>query len=117
MTARRWIALGLNLFLAEKGVRDLRELRGAGLSSVSMTTNVLERHTVIFPEFDLTRCIGCGRCQVSCADGGRQAIRLDENRRPRLNGARCVGCHLCRLVCPQRAISGGRKRISRPAAR
>ena len=67
-----------------------------------------------FPQFLRDRCIGCGRCEVSCADGGHQAIRLDEKRHPVLNGKKCVGCHLCLLVCPQRAIVRGKKRISKP---
>ena len=83
------------------------------LDSVSDTTDVLERDTVIFPKFHREKCIGCGRCVVSCADGGHQAIRLDENRRPLLNGKKCVGCHLCVLVCPQGAVSSSPKRISR----
>jgi dihydropyrimidine dehydrogenase (NAD+) subunit PreA len=45
-------------------------------------------------------------------DGGHQAIRLDENRRPVLNGKKCVGCHLCLIVCPQQAIVPARKRIT-----
>ena len=53
------------------------------------------------------------RCRISCQDGGHQAIRMDENRRPVLNGKNCVGCHLCILVCPQRAIVPGSKRITR----
>ena len=77
------------------------------------TTDVLERDTVMYPQFVRERCIGCGRCHRSCMDGGHQAIRLDEDRRPVLNGQKCVGCHLCVLVCPQGAITSSRKRISR----
>ncbi|MBR3164735.1 MAG: NAD-dependent dihydropyrimidine dehydrogenase subunit PreA [Lachnospiraceae bacterium] len=104
---------GLNLYLAEKGFKNVEEMRGLALDSVSETTDVLERDTVIFPSFNKERCIGCGRCMISCSDGGHQAIRLDSARRPKLNGQKCVGCHLCILVCPQKAISPGRKRISR----
>ena len=103
---------GLNLYLAEKGFSNISEAMGLGLDALSGTTDTLERDTVIFPKFDRDRCMGCGRCMISCADGGHQAIRLDENRRPVLNGKKCVGCHLCLLVCPQRAISQGSKRIS-----
>ena len=102
---------GLNLYLTEKGFTDVREAVGLGLDTLSPTTDTLERDTVIFPRFNRERCIGCGRCVISCMCGGHQAIRLDENRRPKLNGKACVGCHLCVLVCPQRAIAPGDKRI------
>ncbi len=104
---------GLNYYLAEKGFRGVAEARGLALSSVSETTDVLERDTVIYPKFHREKCIGCGRCEISCADGGHQAIRLDEDRRPRLDAQKCVGCHLCVLVCPQRAITSSRKRIAK----
>ena len=95
-------------FAALVGLRD-----GLGLDTLSETTDALERDTVVYPQFVRERCIGCGRCSVSCADGGHQAISLDENRRPVLDGKRCVGCHLCILVCPQRAIIPGKKRVPR----
>ncbi len=104
---------GLILYLTEKGFRGVDEARGLALESVSDTTDVLERDTVVFPKFHRENCIGCGRCVISCADGGHQAIRLDENRKPVLNGKKCVGCHLCVLVCPQGAITSSRKRIKR----
>ena len=107
---------GLNLYLAEKGFQSVREAVGLGLDVISSTTDVLERDTVVFPRFIRERCIGCGRCMISCADGGHQAIRLNADRRPILDGRKCVGCHLCVLVCPQRAIGKARKRIVKPAA-
>ena len=103
---------GLNLYLAEMGFAGVKEAVGLGLESLSGTTDALERDTVVFPRFIRERCVGCGRCEISCADGGHQAIRLDGSRRPVLNGKRCVGCHLCVLVCPQRAISPGSKRVA-----
>lgn len=105
---------GLKLYLAEKGFQNVREVRGLALDSVSETTDVLERDTVIYPKFHRDRCIGCGRCEISCMDGGHQAIRLNEERKPLLDAKKCVGCHLCILVCPQRAISESRKRVAKP---
>jgi len=105
---------GLNLYLAEKGFASLSEMSGLGLDHLSGTTDTLDRGTVLFPRLLKERCVGCGRCAVSCADGGHQALRLDEQRHPVLNGGRCVGCHLCVLVCPQRAMVPGTKRIRRP---
>ena len=102
---------GLKLYLAEKGFRGVAEARGLALGSVSESTDVLERDSVVFPKFHREKCIGCGRCAISCADGGHQAIRLNEARKPVLDGKKCVGCHLCVLVCPQQAISSSRKRI------
>ena len=102
---------GLSLYLAEKGFDSVRDAVGLGLDSLYATTDTLERDTVLFPKFNREDCIGCGRCAISCADGGHQAISMDENRRPRLNGRKCVGCHLCVLVCPQRAIVPGAKRV------
>lgn len=102
---------GLNLYLKEKGFKNVKEAVGLGLDTVSETTDVLERDTVIFPKFHREKCIGCGRCMISCEDGGHQAIHLDKRRRPFLNGSKCVGCHLCVLVCPQKAIGKAAKRI------
>ncbi len=103
---------GLNYYLAQMGIDSVKDIIGAGLDSISDTTDVLERDTVLFPKFDLDECVGCGRCVISCNDGGHQAIRF-EDRRPKLDGSKCVGCHLCILVCPQDAISPGKKRISK----
>ncbi len=102
---------GLHYYLKEKGFNSIQEVCGLGLDAISSTTDVLERDTVVYPSFHRDKCIGCGRCAISCADGGHQAIALNESRKPVLDGRKCVGCHLCILVCPEKAISSTRKRV------
>ena len=101
---------GLDYYLAQSNISNVRDIIGKGLESLSDSTDVLERDTVLFPKFRPEKCIGCGRCYISCMDGGHQAISF-EHRIPKLNGSKCVGCHLCRIVCPEGAISVTSKRV------
>ncbi len=105
---------GLNYYLRERGIKSVKQIVGQSLAFVDSTTDKLERDTVVFPKFNRETCIGCGRCEISCADGGHQAITLNENRQPLLNGKKCVGCHLCVLVCPTHSIKSSGKRVTIP---
>ena len=104
---------GLNLYLAEKDFDSVSQARGLALDSLSETTDVLERDTILYPKFHRKKCIGCGRCSISCSDGGHQAIRMTKERQPVLDPKKCVGCHLCILVCPNRAITPSGKRVAK----
>ncbi len=104
---------GLNNYLYLRGSKSLSEVIGIANESVSFTTDVLERDTIIYPKFSHKTCIGCGRCMISCMDGGHQAIRMNEDRRPVMDPKCCVGCHLCVLVCPTHSIVSSGKRICR----
>ena len=98
------LILGLRRYMKKCGVTSLQELVGEQLPSFTKPSQ-MNRTTIVYPKFNLDDCIGCGRCAISCSDGGHQAIVFDsETRQPRLVGKKCVGCHLCRLVCPTGAI-------------
>lgn len=105
------LILGLQHYMQERGITELKKLVGEELKNFVLPHD-LDRETMVFPKIDREKCIGCGRCYVSCTDGGHQAIAFDEDRKPKILGTKCVGCHLCRLVCPTGAI-GLAKRINK----
>ncbi len=95
---------GMQQYMAERGIEKLDALVGELLPKFYLPSD-LDRTTIVYPKFDKEKCIGCGRCVISCSDGGHQALKFDlQTRRPQLIGSKCVGCHLCRLVCPVGAI-------------
>jgi len=100
---------GLQTYMAERGIESLSQLVGEEVPNF-VNTDQMDRKTKVFPLIDRDVCIGCGRCYISCMDGGHQAIEFKEDRKPHIVGTKCVGCHLCRLVCPTGAI-GLAKRI------
>ena len=106
---------GVSEYMKCKGIASISELIG-GASRTVVNHQSIERDSIVFPVFDMELCNGCGRCYISCMDGGHQAIEFDpETRRPKLIGSKCVGCHLCRLVCRTRAIGKAKKAIYRSA--
>ncbi len=91
---------GISHFMDERGVNKLDDLVGLALNNI-VPAEELDRSFKIVPKIDEDKCIGCGRCYVSCFDGAHQAIVWDsETRKPRILEDHCVGCHLCLNVCP-----------------
>ena len=104
---------GLAEYMMCKNIKSVSSLVGAASKTV-VDRDRIERGTIVFPVIKKDLCIGCGRCYISCRDGGHQALEIDpETRIPRLIGAKCVGCHLCKEVCPLEAIGSAEKAITR----
>lgn len=90
---------GLMHWMDERGYDKLDDFIGMALGNV-IPAEELNRDFKILPDFNDKKCVGCGRCYISCYDAGHQAIDWNtEKRRPELN-EKCVGCHLCLNVCP-----------------
>lgn len=110
------LILGLKIFMIDNKYNKLSDFIGKSKKYVAESKNI-ERNTVLFPKINYDKCIGCGRCFISCKDGGQSAIKFDEEKRkPIIDGTKCVGCHLCKLVCPNNAIGTAQKRITRKIA-
>lgn len=97
---------GLTNYLSNQGLQSVKDMIGKAIPNILPADN-LNRHSICFPKFDRDLCVSCGRCYLSCYDGGHQAIHMSEKGTPVLDGKKCVGCQLCRVVCPAGAIAAG----------
>lgn len=106
---------GLSHYLEDQGYNSLEEMVGVANKNI-IPCEELDRSYIVYPKIDLDKCVGCGRCYISCFDGAHQAIEFDEEtRRPSVNKDKCVGCHLCATVCPVRCISKGEIKFKKGA--
>ncbi len=99
---------GMSDYLSDQGYENIKEIVGMALPNL-LPAEQLNRHSICYPKFDRSLCVGCGRCYVSCYDGGHQAITRNEEGKPIMDAKKCVGCQLCKLVCPAGAISSGKR--------
>lgn len=91
---------GMSYWMQDKGINSLSEIIGAALPNI-IPADQIDRDFKVYPEINHDKCIGCGRCYISCYDGGHQAIKWDsEDRKPYVDKDICVGCGLCGIVCP-----------------
>lgn len=100
---------GLLNYMEEKKFNSLKDMVGVAIPNV-VPAEQLDRSYIVYPKFEDYNCIGCGRCYISCYDGGHQALSWNfKNRRPILLKEKCVGCYLCANICPVNDITFGEK--------
>ncbi len=95
---------GLAYFLESKGMKSAEELVGKALPNIvpHPALNPI-KHAVA--SVDKSRCTKCGRCIISCQDGGHQAYKIDTDGYPEVDKDKCYGCGLCPEVCPADCIT------------
>lgn len=103
---------GMSDYLISHGFSGVKDIVGLALDHVVGAEEV-ERSSIEYPRFQRMTCLGCGRCYISCYDGGHQAIRMTEDGYPVMDPVKCVGCQLCKLVCPTGSITSGTRVMKR----
>jgi dihydropyrimidine dehydrogenase (NAD+) subunit PreA len=95
---------GLAYYLESKGMRSPAELVGKALPNIVPHSALRPvKHAVAF--VDKSRCTKCGRCVISCDDGGHRAYIMDGAGYPTVDKDKCYGCGLCPDVCPAECIA------------
>lgn len=64
------------------------------------------------PQYDSSRCVGCGACEKYCRKKSVSAITM-ENYRPERNAQKCIGCGECVINCPTRAWTRSKEQYFR----
>lgn len=97
---------GLMRYMKKNNIHKVQDMLGKALPNI-VPADSLNRHSICYPKFNRSLCVACGRCYISCYDGGHQALRLNDQGQPVMDARKCAGCHLCVAVCPTGAISAG----------
>jgi len=90
---------GMTRWLDRKGYSSLEQVRGQSQPYIKGVEELSPRD-VVLSRIDLSTCIHCGLCHVTCRDGAHGAILFGLDRIPVVDETRCVGCGLCAQVCP-----------------
>ncbi|RLJ10327.1 MAG: P-loop ATPase [Candidatus Aenigmatarchaeota archaeon] len=77
---------------------------------LSMKRKFVRNVEQIIPEWDLEKCIKCGRCSEVCKTN---SIVFVKERYPIFVEEQCNGCGACMIVCPVKAIKKSKKIIGR----
>ncbi|WP_455268170.1 NAD-dependent dihydropyrimidine dehydrogenase subunit PreA [Ruminococcus sp.] len=98
---------GLVEFMEKSGYETISDFCGKALENI-VKHNQLNRAYKMCACVDTEKCIGCGKCKISCADNGYSAIDITD-KKAFCSKEKCDGCGLCSQICTVGAIRMVRK--------
>ena len=91
---------GMSHYMDEKGFATVEQMVGKALPNI-VGADDINRDFKSLVKIDSEKCVGCGRCFLSCDDAAHQALSWDgKERKVTCDEDKCVGCQLCIYVCP-----------------
>lgn len=91
----------LNSFILEQDYKDVEEIVGLGIPSVTPLDTTDMSVGKLYAEVDPNKCQASG----ICTDNICVAFDRDDNGKATIQSSSCNGCGLCVEVCPHKAIS------------
>lgn len=101
------LTAGLLRYMEEMSFQTIEDFRGKALAHIAKQID-LSRGCQLYASVNEEKCIGCGKCVISCRDNADGAIHMDSKTAVCVAG-KCNGCGLCTQICPQECISMIRK--------
>ncbi|MEE8120368.1 MAG: 4Fe-4S dicluster-binding protein [Anaerolineales bacterium] len=89
---------GLEGYLERRSFNSVKDVVGKALPNIVEFSD-LDLDIQMVATIDESRCTGCNVCVRACADGGFQAIHM-EDKIAHIDVMKCDGCGLCIYVCP-----------------
>lgn len=93
-------ALALAVFARRRELVSTRERLAERRTALERGTH---KARLLYPQVDLTQCIGCGLCVAACPEEG--VLEIVHGQALVVHGARCVGHGRCAPACPVGAIA------------
>ena len=90
---------GLSAYLTSKGFQSIQEIVGIALPQIHDHAG-LNKKDKVKVNANTEKCIGCGKCVISCLDGGYGALSIGVDKKVAVDKTKCDGCGLCPNICP-----------------
>lgn len=95
--------LGLSVGVLAYRRHERRRTREVILERAQARERGTHKGRLLYPNIDISRCIGCGSCVDACPEAG--VLQMVHGQAMVVHGARCVSHGLCAQACPVGAIA------------
>jgi heterodisulfide reductase subunit A len=99
---------GVYLAGCAQGPKDIPQSVGQGSAAAAKVLGLFSKEKLEsdpqISQVNLTRCVGCGKCEITCPFGAIHMIDFRGQPKAEVIETVCQGCGICTVTCPQGAV-------------
>jgi heterodisulfide reductase subunit A len=92
-----------------EGPKDIPDTVAQASAAAAKVLSLISRGRItlesVIATVDKARCLGCGRCEVTCTFQAPKVITKNGIMVSEINETLCKGCGVCAVTCPTGAMS------------